>query len=104
MSNAGSNRQRTRQDLQDLAKLAKPTGTPLATADSSGYVDLSAFSATDSGWVDRELERARAGLPTAPRSGKSAAINALSPESMAPVSLAALLDIPIEEDVPRRGR
>jgi hypothetical protein len=101
MSQATQDRQRTRQDLQELAKLAKATpATSFKTADSSGYVDLSAFSATDEGWVDRELERARLGMP-APARGKSAAINALSPESMAPVALSALLEAPAETPAPR---
>ena len=104
MSQQTQDRQRTRQDLQELARLAKakPAGS-FKTADSSGYVDLSAFSATDDSWVERELARARAGLP-APSRGKSDAINALSPESMAPVALSALLEAQPEPAAPRGRR
>lgn len=101
MSYESQDRERTRQDLQELARQAKarPTSS-FKTADSSGYVNLSAFSATDESWIERELERARAGLP-APTRGKSGAINALSPESMAPVALSALLEAPPEAAAPR---
>ena len=62
MANQTSDRQRMSHDLRELAKVAKPAGSPghaFDTADSSGYVDLSAFSTSDAGWVDRELARAR---------------------------------------------
>jgi hypothetical protein len=104
MSYESQDRQRTRQDLQELARLAKSTpASSFKTADSSGYVDLSAFSATDESWVERELERARTGMP-APSRGRSGAINALSPESMAPVALSALLESPPEPAAPRGRR
>ena len=104
MSYESQDRQRTRQDLQELARLAKSTpASSFKTADSSGYVDLSMFSATDESWVERELERARTGMP-APSRGRSGAINALSPESMAPVALSALLENPPEAPAPRGRR
>ena len=82
-----------RNDLQELAKLAKPvSGSPgpgFDTADSSGYVDLSAFSTSDAGWVDRELARAKRGAPPPPPRAGSRAIDVLTPQSMAPVSLEA---------------
>jgi hypothetical protein len=81
-----------RNDLHELARLAKPgSDSPVQgfdTADSSGFVDLSAYSTNDPGWVDRELARARKGEPPPPppRAGGKA-IDALLPASMAPVSL-----------------
>jgi hypothetical protein len=96
MANESNDRERMRNDLRELAKLAKPESSPAShrfeTADSSGYVDLSAFSATDSSWVDRELARAKSGSPPPlPKGAKARAIDALSPESMAPVSIESFL-------------
>jgi hypothetical protein len=86
-----------RTDLRELAELAKlPAPDPpasssaapgFATADSSGFVDLSAFSTADDGagldgWVERELARA---------GGKTKAGTVLSAGSMAPVAMASLL-------------
>ena len=84
-----------RTDLRELAKLAAPeppassgaTAAGFATADSSGFVDLSAFSAAEDGanldsWVERELARA---------GGKTKAGAELSAGSMAPVAMASLL-------------
>ena len=80
-------------DLRELAKLAKPgSDSPVHgfdTADSSGYVDLSAFSTSDAGWVDRELARARNGAPPPLPSPGARVIDVLTPQSMAPVSLEA---------------
>jgi hypothetical protein len=96
MGDPTSDRQRTRRDLHELAKLAKPVaggpGPGFDSADSSGYVDLSAFSASDSGWVDRELARAKKGAPPPPPSSRARAIDALQPESMGPVALEAFRD------------
>jgi len=93
MANQSSDRQRMSNDLRELARLAKPgSDSPIHgfdTADSSGYVDLSAFSTSDAGWVDRELARARKGAPAPlPRPGVRT-IDVLTPQSMAPVSLEA---------------
>jgi hypothetical protein len=83
-------------DLRELARLAKPgSDSPVHgfdSADSSGYVDLSAYSTSDAGWVDRELARARKGAPPPPppvggKTSKGRAIDVLTPASMAPVSL-----------------
>ena len=94
MSNESPDRQRTRQDLQELARQARATPpSSFKTSDSAGFVDLSAFSATDASWVDRELARTAAGSPPA-SSGKSNAINSLSAQSMVPVALSALLTLP----------
>jgi hypothetical protein len=80
-------------DLRELAKLARPgSDSPVHgfdTADSSGYVDLSAFSTSDAGWVDRELARARKGAPPPLPSPGARVIDVLTPQSMAPVSLEA---------------
>lgn len=119
MANHSNDRARMRNDLRELARLAKAEGEPstpshrFETADSSGYVDLSAYSATDSGWVDRELARAKGGggrslPPPVPQAGRSSgrAIDALSPESMAPVALDAFLvaDGTAKTRVPRGRR
>lgn len=116
MASHTSDRQRMRNDLRELAKLATPSPahaeTPHAfdSADSSGYVDLSAFSARDPAWVDRELARAKRGgppplppgLPAAPSSKR---IDALSPASMSPVALESFV---VPDDTasvrPSRGR
>ena len=93
MANQSTDRQRMSNDLRALAKLAKPgSDSPLHgfdTADSSGYVDLSAFSTSDAGWVDRELARARKGAPPPLPSPGARVIDVLTPQSMAPVSLEA---------------
>jgi hypothetical protein len=92
MANHSSDRQRMSNDLRELAKLAKPgSDSPVHgfdTADSSGYVDLSAYSTSDAGWVDRELARARKGAPPPPPP-RTRSIDVLTPQSMAPVSLEA---------------
>jgi hypothetical protein len=109
MANQSSDRQRMSNDLRELARLAKPgSDSPVHgfdTADSSGYVDLSAFSTSDAGWVDRELARARKGAPAPlPRPG-ARTIDVLTPQSMAPVALEAFGE---PEDTmsarPSRGR
>lgn len=79
-----------RDDLRELARLAtierssslSPAPLAFESADSSGYVDLSAYSASDPQWVEREIARA---------CGRPRAIDALAPASMAPVSLEALV-------------
>jgi hypothetical protein len=109
MANHSSDRQRMRNDLRELARLAKPgSDSPVHgfdTADSSGYVDLSAFSTSDAGWVDRELARARKGLPLPPPPAGARAIDVLTPQSMAPVSLEAFGEPEDTMSVrPSRGR
>jgi hypothetical protein len=109
MANQSSDRQRMRNDFRELAKLAKPvSGSPMHgfdTADSSGYVDLSAYSTRDPAWVDRELARARKGAPPPLPRAASQAIEVLTPQSLAPVSLEAFGE---PEDTmstrPSRGR
>jgi hypothetical protein len=97
MANQSSDRQRMRNDLRELAKLAAPVAAAphhgFEDADSSGYVDLSAFSAKDPRWVDRELARARTGgpPPLPPPPPRAAAIGVHTPASMAPVALESLL-------------
>jgi hypothetical protein len=106
MGNETPDRQHMHEELQELAKLA---GTPnpaavrepahdFESADSSGYVDLSAYRADDANWVERELARAKA--------GGQRAIDGLSPQSMAPVALEALLaaDEKLEDETPSRRR
>jgi hypothetical protein len=105
MGNASSDRTRMRHDLRELAKLASPTesgttpsqGHGFETADSSGYVDLSAFSATDDKWIERELARA---------GGRAQGGAVLTPGSMAPVAMTALLDAEPEDtgSTGKRGR
>ena len=50
-------RERTQRELRELAELARAPAPP----DSSGYVDLSAFSASDPNWVEKRRPVARAG-------------------------------------------
>jgi hypothetical protein len=99
MGTASSDRARLRTDLRELAKLATPdhgTNSPaphtFQSADSSGYVDLSAFSATDDGnmdgWVEREL---------AAGGGRARGGAVLTPGSMAPVAMSALVDATPDE-------
>jgi hypothetical protein len=110
MANQTSDRQRMSSDLRALAKLAKPgSDSPVHgfdTADSSGYVDLSAYSTSDAGWVDRELARARKGAPPPPPpGGRARSIDVLTPQSMAPVSLEAFGEPEDTMNVrPSRGR
>jgi hypothetical protein len=106
MRNETPDRQQMHEELQELAKLA---GTPspgsarepaheFESADSSGYVDLSAYRADDENWVERELARGKA--------GGSRAIDGLAPQSMAPVALDALIaaDEKLEDETPPRRR
>ncbi len=106
MRNETPDRQQMHEELQELAKLA---GTPSPTAarepahefesaDSSGYVDLSAYRADDANWVERELAHAKA--------GGARAIDGLAPQSMAPVALEALIaaDDKLEDETPPRRR
>src|ERR1700722_7488615 len=86
MANPPSDRQRTRNDLREIAKLANHG---FGSADSSGYVDLSAFSAQDGNWIDRELGRASGG--PSPSNFPSSPGRILTAGSMAPVALEALL-------------
>jgi hypothetical protein len=75
-------RERTRNQLQGLAQLAKQV-----SPDSSGYVDLSAFSSSDAptyAWVDQALSHSRGSEP--PK------IDRLDSDSMRPVALESLLD------------
>jgi hypothetical protein len=103
-------RQQMHEDLRELAKLA---GTPapsstrdkshgFQSADSSGYVDLSAYRADDESWIERELARAKAGGPAPTQR----TIDGLAPQSMAPVALEALLaaDTKVEDEAPPRRR
>jgi len=106
MRNETPDRQQMHEELKELAKLAG-TPSPAAarepahefdSADSSGYVDLSAYRADDANWVERELARAKA--------GGSRAIDGLAPQSMAPVALEALMaaDEKLEDETPPRRR
>lgn len=92
MGTASSDRARLRTDFRELAKLAGSDSTPaphaaLESADSSGFINLSAFSAGDDandmdGWVERELARA---------GGRAKGGALLTAGSMAPVAMASLL-------------
>jgi hypothetical protein len=97
MATRTSDRAHMRDDLRQLALLASgPKAVPssahaIESPDSSGYVDLSAFSATDDGWVDRELERAKGRV-------------VLTPGSLRPISMEALLEAEPAESKPSRAR
>lgn len=106
MRNETPDRQQMHEELQELAKLAGTPGAGAAreqahafeSADSSGYVDLSAYRGDDESWIERELARAKAGVgPSGQR-----AIDGLAPQSMAPVAMEALLaaDAKLEDDDP----
>jgi hypothetical protein len=110
MRNETPDRQQMHEELKELKELAKLAGTPnpaavrgpaheCESADSSGYVDLSAFRADDENWVERELARAKAG-------GGQRTIDGLAPQSMAPVALEALLaaDEKLDDEAPQRRR
>ncbi len=57
-----------------------PVSRTTATADSSGFVDLSDFSETDGDWVDRALAQSRnGGRPVVPPSIAPVAIESLAP-------------------------
>jgi len=82
-----------RQDLQALAKLANapppssapsaPLPYPVSSVNSSGFVDLAALQDGDGDdWVERELAR---------RARRAQGPAVLTPGSMAPVAMAALL-------------
>ena len=67
-----------------------------ASADSSGYVDLTALLAADPQWIDRAIDAARIRADArrgddgdAPRDGAHAATQ---PRSLAPVAMTSLLD------------
>jgi hypothetical protein len=70
-------RERTRQELRELVEIARTPAPP----DSSGYVDLSAFSAKDPNWVEHALARSR-GEVVGPRKDMPS-----EGESVRPVSL-----------------
>lgn len=86
MATRTSDRAHMHDDLRELARQASSpraipsSGHGFKSADSSGYVDLSAFSATDDGWVERELERAKGRV-------------VLTPGSLRPISMDALLEV-----------
>jgi hypothetical protein len=97
MATRTSDRAHMRDDLRALARqAAAPKDAPSSahafeSADSSGYVDLSAFSSTDDGWVERELARAKGRV-------------VLTPGSLRPISMEALLVAEPEEAKPSRTR
>jgi hypothetical protein len=94
MANPSSDRQHLRNDLRELAKLAQPSsGSVLSAskaADSSGYVDLAALSASDPDWVERELARANGTAPRLPPPPPGHAARVSAPPSVVPVSLEKL--------------
>lgn len=97
MATRTSDRAHMRDDLRALARqAAAPKDVPSSahafeSADSSGYVDLSAFSSEDDGWVERELARAKGRV-------------VLTPGSLRPISMEALLVPEAEETKPSRTR
>jgi hypothetical protein len=69
-------REKARHRLQELAESA----TPAAAADSSGYVDLSAYSASDADWVEHALARSKSGDVASPaRTVDSRALGSVAP-------------------------
>ena len=81
-------RETTRRQLQGLAELARPD-----SADSSGYVDLSAYSAQDPNWVENALQQSRAVAEVNQRaSERISKIDRLAADSMRPVAMESLVD------------
>jgi len=67
-----------------------PVSRTTATADSSGFVDLSDFSETDGDWVDRALAQARNGGRVVPPSIAPVALEALEAPIATPRNSSAL--------------
>ena len=76
---------------------AAPLPRAAASADSSGFVDISAFSASDPKWVERALAKAR-GEAEAPKSAPpprpipTVRGMLLAPPTLAPVAIATLVE------------
>ncbi len=84
-------REKTRHRLRELAEAAMP-----APADSSGYVDLSAYSATDPDWVEHALARSREGAAPSP----APALGSRAAGSVAPLEIPK----PADSSAPARSR
>lgn len=107
MANAVEDKKRSgRSDLKALARIAPPVPPPprrpqmVASADSSGFVDLAAFSADDPNWVERELAKVRtyADESQLAATGPTTRGKMLTPGSLAPLALTALVEK--TDDVP----
>jgi hypothetical protein len=82
-------REKARRRLRELAEIATP-----APADSSGYVDLSAYSASDPNWVESALLRSKSG-DTGPPSSPTPLRDLRTPGSMAPVAIGRIIESPL---------
>ncbi len=116
--NASSVRDREREELRELAKLAteskgpKAPPPPTLSADSSGYVDLSALNLGNPNWIDEALRRtprppppparASAQKPPVPKAAASQAARDPFPSDLGvelfPRSLSAL-EFPEDDDM-----
>jgi len=85
-------REKARQRLRGLAESVAP-----APADSSGYVDLSAYSASDPNWVEHALARSRSGEAASP----APILDSRALGSVAPVEVTRITEPP---PPPRRSR
>jgi hypothetical protein len=88
-------REKTSRRLRELVE----TRTP-APADSSGYVDLSAYSASDPNWVEHALLRSKSGDATSPASRPVTTRDSREPGSVAPVAIAQRLESPLSPTRP----
>lgn len=63
-----------------------------ATADSSGFVDMSAFSAADPDWIERALASTRGNAPAKQRPQPTPTVRGmlLAPQTLAPVAISDL--------------
>jgi len=86
-------REKARHRLRELAEFAASPTPP----DSSGYVDLSAYSASDANWVEHALARAKSG----DSAGPAPILDSRAPGSVAPVAVTKLSETP---PAPRRSR
>jgi hypothetical protein len=107
MANPPSDRDEMRKELRDLATLAKATTREpnyftevpdyRTSGECSGFVDLSAFSASEPQWVEQELARAR----TPEVAGAAASASAPAPAPAPTPTPAAVLPAPRPPAVPR---
>ncbi len=77
-----------------------------ASADSSGFVDMSAFSAADPNWIERALASARGNAPATKRPQPTPTVRGmlLAPQTLAPVAISDLVDSRASKTTPRQRR
>jgi hypothetical protein len=95
---------RVEEEIREAASLTPavhktaPPARASATADSSGYVDLTALLAADPDWIDRAIDASRIRADAMHGEGDSGrASTRTTPRSLAPVAMSSLVD-PAERD------